>query len=89
MFSVPLLSDRRINHLNLQAIDKKELQQNPTILEQAELVIVSSTVENYVRQQFNIADRVMIFSFRLDLDNISLLKARLAAIQSERTTVSG
>ena len=78
-----------INHLNLQAIDKKELQQNPEILEQAELVIVSSTVENYVRQQFNIADRVMIFSFRLDLDNISLLKARLAAIQSERTTVSG
>lgn len=77
-----------INHLNLQAIDKKELQQNPEVLEQAELVIVSQRVENYVRQQFNIADRVMVFSFRLDLDNMSLLKARLAAIQSERTTVS-
>ena len=77
-----------INHLNLQAIDKKELQQNPTILEQAELVIVSPTVENYVRQQFNIVDRVVVFNFRLDLDNVSLLKARLAAIQSERTTVS-
>lgn len=77
-----------INHLNLQAIDKKELQQNPEVLEQAELVVVSPTVENFVRQQFNIADRVMVFSFRLDLDNMSLLKARLAAIQSERTTVS-
>ena len=77
-----------INHLNLQAIDRKNLQQNPEILEQAELVIVSPTVENYVRQQFNIADQVMVFSFRLDLDNMSLLKARLAAIQSERTTVS-
>lgn len=76
-----------INHLNLQAIDKKELQQKLTILEQAELVIVSPTVENYVRQQFNMAERVMVFDFRLDLDNISLLKARLAAIQSERTTV--
>ena len=77
-----------VNHLNLQALDKKELQQNPEILEQAELVIVSPTVENYVRQQFNIVDRVMVFNFRLDLDNMSLLKARLAAIQSSRTTVS-
>ena len=77
-----------IHHLNLQAIDKKDLQQNPEILEQAELVVVSGLVENYVHQQFNIVDRVMVFNFRLDLDNMSLLKARLAAIQSERTTVS-
>ena len=77
-----------INHLNLQAIDKKDLQQNPEILEQAELVVVSPLVENYVRQQFNIVDRIMVFNFRLDLDNMSLLKARLAAIQSSRTTVS-
>ena len=76
-----------VNHLNLQAIDRKALQQNSSILEQAELVIVSLTVENYVRQQFNIVDRVVVFNFRLDLDNISLLKARLAAIQSSRTTV--
>ena len=77
-----------INHLNLQAINKKDLQQTPEILEQAELVIVSQRVENYVRQQFDLVDRVMVFNFRLDLDNMSLLKARLAAIQSERTTVS-
>ena len=78
-----------VNHLNLQPIDKENLQQNPEILEQAELVIVSQRVENYVRQQFNMVDRVISFNFRLDLDNMSLLKARLAAIQSERTTVSG
>ena len=77
-----------INHLNLQAIDKKELQQNPEILEQAELVIVSPTVENYVRQQLPEVDRVTVFNFRLDLENMSLLKARLAAIQSSRTSVS-
>ena len=77
-----------INHLNLQAIDKKELQQNPEILEQAELVVVSPTLENYVRQQLTKVDRVIVFNFRLDLDNMSLLKARLAAIQSERTTIS-
>ena len=77
-----------INHLNLQAIDKKELQQNPEVLEQAELVIASPLVENYARQQFDVVDRVIVFNFRLDLDNMSLLKARLAAIQSERTTVS-
>jgi hypothetical protein len=77
-----------IHHLNIQAIDKKDLQQNPKILEQVELVIVSPAVENYVRQQFKKVDRVMVFNFRLDLDNMSLLKARLAAIQSSRTTVS-
>ena len=77
-----------INHLNLQAIDFEELQQNPSILEQAELVIVPQRVENYVRQQFDLAERVMVFNFRLDLDNMSLLKARLAAIQSSRATVS-
>ncbi|MDJ0570223.1 MAG: GntR family transcriptional regulator [Pleurocapsa sp. MO_192.B19] len=77
-----------IHYLNLQAIDKKDLQQNPEILEQAELVIVSRLVENYVRQQLTKVDRVMVFNFHLDLDNISLLKARLAAIQSSRSTVS-
>lgn len=77
-----------VNHLNLQAIDKKELQQTPEILEQAELVIVSQRVENYVRQQLTKVDQVVVFNFRLDLDNMSLLKARLAAIQSERTTLS-
>jgi DNA-binding transcriptional regulator YhcF (GntR family) len=81
------LSKAGINHLDLQALDKKELQPNPKILEQVELVVVSPLVENYVRQQFNIVDRVMVFNFRLDLDNMSLLKARLAAIQSARTTV--
>jgi DNA-binding transcriptional regulator YhcF (GntR family) len=77
-----------IHHLNIQAIEKEDLQQNPKILEQVELVIVSPAVENYVRQQFKKVDRVMVFNFRLDLDNMSLLKARLAAIQSSRTTVS-
>lgn len=77
-----------INHLKIQAIEKEDLQLHPEILEQVELVVVSPTLENYVRQQFNIADRVMVFNFRLDLDNMSLLKARLAAIQSSRTTAS-
>lgn len=82
------LEQAGIHHLNLQAIDKFDLQQNPQILEQVELVVVSPIVENYVRQQFNIVDQVMVFNFRLDLNNMSLLKARLAAIQSSRTTVS-
>lgn len=87
--TMKVLSEKAgILHLNLQAIDFEDLQQNPQILEQVELVVVSSSVENYVRQQFDLADRVMVFNFRLDIDNISLLKARLAAIQSERTTVS-
>lgn len=82
------LSKAGVNHLNLQTIDKKGLQQNLTTLEQAELVVVSPAIENYARQQLAKVDRVMVFNYRLDLDNMSLLKARLAVIQSERTTVS-
>ena len=75
-----------INHLKIQAIEKENLQQNLKILEAAELVVVSSLIKNYVCQQFNIVDKVMVFNFHLNLDNISLLKARLAAVQSERTS---
>ena len=77
-----------INHLNIQAIDKQNLQQNPNILEKADLVIVSRLVKNYVCQQFDVVDRVMVFNIRLELDNISLLKARLAAIQSSQISAS-
>lgn len=83
-----LLEKAGIRHLNIQAIDFDDLQQNPQILEQVELVVVSSSVENYVRQQFSQVERVIVFNFRLDLDNMSLLKARLAAIQSSQIIVS-
>jgi hypothetical protein len=82
------LEKAAIHHLNLQTIDKENLHKNPEILPKVELIIVSPIVENYVRQQFNLVDRVMVFDFRLDLENISLLKARLAAIQSSQTSVS-
>ena len=81
-----------INHLNLLAIDFENLQQNPEILEQAKPVIVSPTVENSVCQQFDLDERVMVFNFRLDQDDLAVLKARLATIQSKiqskRITVS-
>jgi hypothetical protein len=76
-----------INHLNIQAMDKQNLEQNPEIFEQAELIIVSRLVENYVLQQFNVVDRIIVFNIRLELDNISLLKARLATIQSSQTGI--
>lgn len=83
-----LLEQAGIHHLNLQAIDEEELQCHPKIRERVELVVVNPTVENRVRQQFNQVNQVIVFNFRLDLDNMSLLKARLATIQSERTTAS-
>jgi hypothetical protein len=82
------LEQAGIHHLNLQATDEEDLQRNPKIREQVELVVVAPTIENYVRQQFNQVNQVIVLNFRLDLDNISLLKARLAAIQSSRTTAS-
>jgi DNA-binding transcriptional regulator YhcF (GntR family) len=77
-----------IYHLNFQAINKKDLKQNIHILERIELIIVSPGVENYVRQHFSAINQVIVFNFCLNLDNMSLLKARLAAIQSPRIAMS-
>lgn len=83
-----MLERAGIHHLNLQTTDLKYLQSNPQILEQIDKVCVSRLVENYVRQQITEVERVIVFNFHLEPTNISLLKARLAAIQSERTTIS-
>lgn len=79
-----LLEGARINHLFFQAIDTKDIQQNPKILKQAELFVVSPVVEDYIRQQVNIDDQVMVFNIRLDQDDMPLLKTRLATIELER-----
>ena len=83
-----MLERAGIHHLNFQTADLNYLQSNPKIVEQVDKVCVSRLVENYVRQQITEVERVIVFNFHLEPTNISLLKARLAAIQSERTTIS-
>lgn len=81
-----MLERAGIHHLNLQTADLNYLQSNPQILEQVDKVCVSRLVEDYVRQQLPSGERVIVFNFNLEPTNISLLKARLAAIQSEQKT---
>ena len=81
-----MLERAGIHHLNFQTSSLKYLQSNPQILEQVDKVCVSRLVENYVRQQLPSGERVIVFDFHLEPTNISLLKARLAAIQSEQIT---
>ena len=77
-----------INHLDFKTINKKDLKQNIQNLTPVELAIVSPEVENYVCNNFSTIDRVIVFNFCLNMDNMSLLKARLAAIQSPRQAIS-
>ncbi len=70
-----------ISHINFQTVGLEYLQQNRQLLEQADAVCASREVEDYVRQYSPQPDKVMVFNFRLDETNMSVLKARLAAIQ--------
>ena len=83
-----MLERAGIHHLNFQTTALNYLQSNPKIWSQIDKVCVSRLVENYVRQQLTEAERVIVFNFNLEPTNISLLKARLAAIQSEKITAS-
>jgi len=74
-----------IHHLNFQTIENGNILKSPEILEDIGLLILSpSLIENNSLWQSAEVCKVMVFNFRLDSDNISLLKARLATIQSER-----
>lgn len=81
-----MLEGAGISHLNLQALDWKSLQQNLQLLEEVDGVCTSQQVEHYVRQSSPQPEKVMVFNFSLDSSNLSVLKARLAAIQLSKPT---
>jgi DNA-binding transcriptional regulator YhcF (GntR family) len=76
-----MLEGTGISHLNLQALAWESLQQNLQLLEQVDGVCASRTVEHYVRHSSPQPEKVIVFNFSLDSSNLSVLKARLAAIQ--------
>jgi hypothetical protein len=69
-------------HLNLQTIDLESLKQNLQLLELVDEIAASKDVFDYVRQQFRKPEKVMVFKFCLDPTNLSILKARITAIQA-------
>ncbi len=81
-----MLEQSGMSHINFQVIGLEYLRQNRQLLSQVDLVCASRLVEDYVRQYSPQPDKVMVFSFSLDRTNMSVLKARLAAIQSVKLT---
>jgi DNA-binding transcriptional regulator YhcF (GntR family) len=83
-----MLQKAGVSHINFQPLGLEQLQQNPQLLEQAEAVCVSKEVEDYVRKYSSLLSRVMVFNFSLNETNVSVLKARLSAIQLAKSHLS-
>jgi DNA-binding transcriptional regulator YhcF (GntR family) len=81
-----MLQQAGISHIKFQTLGLEYLQQNYQLLEQADVVCVSRAVSDYVRQHSPKPDKIMVFNFSLDETNMSVLKARLAAIQLAKLT---
>ncbi len=81
-----MLKQAGISHINFQTLRLENIKQNPQLLEQASTICVSKEVENYVRQCSFQLSKIMVFNFILDETNISVLKARIAAIQSVKSS---
>lgn len=80
-----MLKQAGISHLNLRAIDLESLSQKLHLLEQADGICASPLVTDKVRQQCQQAEKVMVFNFCIEPTNLSVLKARLVALSSERS----
>jgi DNA-binding transcriptional regulator YhcF (GntR family)/galactitol-specific phosphotransferase system IIB component len=76
-----MLQQAGVSHINFQTLGLENIKQNRQLLEQADVVCVSRKVEDYVRQYNPQPDKVMVFNFSLDETNMSVLKARISAIQ--------
>jgi DNA-binding transcriptional regulator YhcF (GntR family) len=83
-----MLEQAGISHIKFQALGLECLQQNRQLLEQVDVVCASRLVEDYVRQSSPQLEKVMVFNFSIDQTNLSVLKARLAAIQLAKSPVS-
>lgn len=83
-----MLKQAGISHLNFQVAEVEYLQQNSQIWEQVDAVCASMLVYHHVRQFSPQPEKVMVFNFSLDQTNMSVLKARLSAIQLAKSTAS-
>lgn len=82
-----MLEEAGISHLSIQVVDFEYIQRNCQFLDQFNAVYASPLVYHDVREVSPQPEKVVMFNFRIDPTNISVLKARLAAIQSEKLVV--
>jgi len=81
-----MLEQAGISHINIQAVCLEGFRQNRQLLSQVDVVCASRLVEDIVRQYSPQPDKVMVFNFSIEPTNMSVLKARIAAIQSTKLT---
>jgi DNA-binding transcriptional regulator YhcF (GntR family)/rhodanese-related sulfurtransferase len=84
-----MLEKAGISHISFETLDLEGLQQNCQLLSQVDVVCVSKLVEDYARQYSPQPEKVMVFNFSIDQSNMSVLKARLAAIQLAKSIAQG
>lgn len=77
-----MLEEAGISHLSLQAVDFEYIQRNCQLLDQVDAVYASPLVYFKVREVSPQPEKVVLFNLSIDRTNISVLKARLATIQS-------
>ncbi len=83
-----ILQQVGISHINFQTLSLESLEQNHQLLKDVDAVCVSKKVEDYIRQYNFPHNKIMVFNFSLDETNMSVLKARLAAIQVTKSTAN-
>lgn len=79
-----MLQQSGISHINFQTLLWDYLKENRQLLKQASSICVSKKLEDSVRQYSHKPDKLIVFSFSLDETNMSVLKARIAAIMSAK-----
>lgn len=77
-----MLQQSGISHLNFHVLSLENLKQNNEILNRFDEVCASKEVFNYVCQYCCKPENVISFHFSLDPANLSVLKARIIAIQA-------
>jgi DNA-binding transcriptional regulator YhcF (GntR family) len=81
-----MLEEAGISRLSLQPVDFEYIQRNHQLLDQVDVVYASPLVYHDVRKVIPQPEKVVMFNFSIDPTNISVLKARLAAIQLGKQT---
>jgi DNA-binding transcriptional regulator YhcF (GntR family) len=81
-----MLEEAGISHLSLQPVGFEYIQRNYQLLAQVDAVYASPLVYRKVREVSPQHEKVVMFNLSIEQTNISVLKARLAAIQSAKLT---
>lgn len=75
-----MLEEAGISHLSIQTVDLEYIQRNCQLLDQVDAVYASPLVYHHLRELSPQPEKVVMFNLSIDRGNMSVLKARLAAI---------